>query len=362
MEHLPFSAHGLFFLSGVWINGSWGSFSSMYSLRLWDKLRWVLGNLTSDTSNTYAWIDLDNGHRSIMAWYRIFSICLRRVSLSIRPACQQSPICDGQRKEELLDSCSEDRFVGEWSQMGSRLKLRLLLQPHLPKGCSRWRYIEARVGLSFKEATVLYRLAASTGRGHLAPGHSHPQISSKKVDRSRLVAKCANTHSDSLDHWGPTIGHRFLIIAIRDTNAYHMHCILCNNICCTFRIEPLTIVRHISLHTLYIIQYKFTVLELCPVVLIILDISTGVLQWVALMPNWSLLSNGPNILLKGLELSRKFGEAFKVAREAAALSFCLGCPHVFASGSRSRHKPSHLPTRLSYVPRTEGQLMEILRA
>lgn len=34
IRHLPFSAHGLFFLSGVWINGSWGSFSSMYSRRL----------------------------------------------------------------------------------------------------------------------------------------------------------------------------------------------------------------------------------------------------------------------------------------------------------------------------------------
>ena len=31
IEHFPFSAHGLLFLSGAWINGSWASFSSINS-------------------------------------------------------------------------------------------------------------------------------------------------------------------------------------------------------------------------------------------------------------------------------------------------------------------------------------------
>lgn len=34
MTHLPFSAQGLFFLSGAWIRGSFFSFSSTYSLML----------------------------------------------------------------------------------------------------------------------------------------------------------------------------------------------------------------------------------------------------------------------------------------------------------------------------------------
>lgn len=45
MMHFPFSAHGLFFLSGAWIKGSVLSFSSIYSLK--------------------ACIDFDNGHLSI---------------------------------------------------------------------------------------------------------------------------------------------------------------------------------------------------------------------------------------------------------------------------------------------------------
>lgn len=39
MAHLPFSAHGLFFLSGAWINGSFFSFSSTYSRILQKKLK-----------------------------------------------------------------------------------------------------------------------------------------------------------------------------------------------------------------------------------------------------------------------------------------------------------------------------------
>lgn len=63
IEHFPFSAHGLFFLSGAWMRGSFFSFSSTYS--------------------RIAAMDLDNVQRSIEAWYFKLSICLRRASLSM---------------------------------------------------------------------------------------------------------------------------------------------------------------------------------------------------------------------------------------------------------------------------------------
>lgn len=63
MTHLPFSAHGLFFLSGAWISGSFFSFSSTYS--------------------RIAAMLFDNGHRSIEAWYFMFSICFFSASRSM---------------------------------------------------------------------------------------------------------------------------------------------------------------------------------------------------------------------------------------------------------------------------------------
>lgn len=44
MTHLPFSAHGLFFLSGAWIRGSFFSFSSTYS-RILKKEKLISQNL-----------------------------------------------------------------------------------------------------------------------------------------------------------------------------------------------------------------------------------------------------------------------------------------------------------------------------
>lgn len=61
--HLPFSAQGLFFLSGACISGSFFSFSSTYSL--------------------IAAMLLDNGQRSMDAWYFMFSICFFSASLSM---------------------------------------------------------------------------------------------------------------------------------------------------------------------------------------------------------------------------------------------------------------------------------------
>lgn len=61
--HFPFSAQGLFFLSGAWMRGSFFSFSSTYSL--------------------IAAMLFDNGQRSIDAWYFIFSICFFSASLSM---------------------------------------------------------------------------------------------------------------------------------------------------------------------------------------------------------------------------------------------------------------------------------------
>lgn len=63
MTHLPFSAQGLFFLSGAWISGSFFSFSSTYS--------------------RIAAMLFDNGHRSIEAWYFMFSICFFSASRSM---------------------------------------------------------------------------------------------------------------------------------------------------------------------------------------------------------------------------------------------------------------------------------------
>lgn len=59
--HFPFSAQGLFFLSGACIRGSFFSFSSTYSL--------------------IAAMLLDSGQRSIEAWYFMFSICFFSASL-----------------------------------------------------------------------------------------------------------------------------------------------------------------------------------------------------------------------------------------------------------------------------------------
>lgn len=63
MEHFPFSAQGLFFLSGAWIRGSLFSFSS--------------------TNSRIAAMLLDSGQRSIVAWYFMFSICFFSASLSM---------------------------------------------------------------------------------------------------------------------------------------------------------------------------------------------------------------------------------------------------------------------------------------
>lgn len=63
MTHFPFSAQGLFFLSGACISGSFFSFSSTYSLM--------------------AAMLFDNGQRSIEAWYFMFSICFLSASLSM---------------------------------------------------------------------------------------------------------------------------------------------------------------------------------------------------------------------------------------------------------------------------------------
>lgn len=70
MIHLPFSAHGLLFLSGAWINGSVFSCSSMYSL--------------------IAAMLLESGHRSIVAWNFMFSICFLSISLSICARMERS--------------------------------------------------------------------------------------------------------------------------------------------------------------------------------------------------------------------------------------------------------------------------------
>lgn len=63
ITHFPFSAQGLFFLSGAWMRGSFFSFSSTYS--------------------RIAAMDFDRGQRSIDAWYFMFSICFFKASLSM---------------------------------------------------------------------------------------------------------------------------------------------------------------------------------------------------------------------------------------------------------------------------------------
>merc|ERR1719167_1952869 len=61
--HLPFSIHGLIFLSGEWIRKSPFSLSSMNAF--------------------IASMDLLRGHLSILAWKRMLAICKLRLSLSM---------------------------------------------------------------------------------------------------------------------------------------------------------------------------------------------------------------------------------------------------------------------------------------
>lgn len=54
---------------------------SLISDQKWEKICLRIGNLW--VFSTYAAIDLDNGHRSIDAWYFMFSICFLSASRSI---------------------------------------------------------------------------------------------------------------------------------------------------------------------------------------------------------------------------------------------------------------------------------------